>query len=105
MFSGVRGLIKGRLHFSSKDFWMVISVSILFMFGALALVWPNIKKIKLAYDYQDLAREREKLSKENRMLNLERESLRSLNRIHLLAKSEVGMTEPDEGKVVTIFLK
>jgi cell division protein FtsL len=105
MFDGARGLIKGRLHFSSKDFWMVISVSILFMFGALALVWPNIKKIKLAYEYQDLSKEREKLSKENRLLNLERESLRSLSRIHLLAKSEVGMQEPDEGKVITIFLK
>ena len=105
MFDGARGLIKGRLHFSSKYFWMVITVSILFMFGALALVWPNIKKIKLAYEYQDLSREREKLSKENRMLNLERESLRSLGRVHLLAKSEVGMKEPDEGKVITIFLK
>ena len=105
MFDGARGLIKGRLHFSSKDFWMVISVSILFMFGALALVWPNIKKIKLAYEYQDLAKEREKLSKENRLLNLERESLRSLSRINLLAKKEVGMKEPEESKVITIFLK
>lgn len=105
MFDGARGLIKGRLHFSSKDFWVVISVSILFMFGALALVWPNIKKIKLAYEYQDLSEEREKLSQENHLLNLERESLRSLSRIHLLAKGEVGMREPDEGKIITIFLK
>ncbi|PIP72212.1 MAG: hypothetical protein COW89_07685 [Nitrospinae bacterium CG22_combo_CG10-13_8_21_14_all_47_10] len=105
MFDGVRGLVKGRLHVSPKDFWMVILVSILFMFGALALVWPNVKKIKLAYEYQDLAKEREELSKENRLLSLERESLRSLNRIHLLAKSGVGMKEPEESKVITIFLK
>jgi cell division protein FtsL len=105
MFKGTRGLVKGRLQFSSKDFWMVILVSILFMFGALAMVWPNIKKIKLAYEYQDLSKEREKLSQENHLLNLERESLRSLSRIHLLAKSKVGMKEPDEGKVITIFLK
>ncbi len=105
MFDGARGLIKGRLQFSSKDFWMVISVSILFMFGALALVWPNIKKIKLAYEYQDLYKEREKLSQENRLLNLERESLRSMSRIHLLAKSELGMQEPDKSKIITILLK
>lgn len=105
MFERASGLIKGRLHFSSKDFWMIILVSVLFMFGALALVWPNIEKIKLAYEYQGLAKEREKLSKENHLLNLERESLRSLNRIHLLAKREVGMKEPDENKVITIFLK
>ena len=105
MLNEARGHIKGRLQCSSKDFWMVILVSVLFMFGAMALVWPNIKKIKLAYEYQDLSKEREKLSQENRLLNLERESLRSLSRIHLLAKGEVGMREPDEGKIITIFLK
>ncbi|MBC8288090.1 MAG: cell division protein FtsL [Nitrospinae bacterium] len=105
MFDGARRLIKGRLHVSSKDFWMVISVSILFMFWALALVWPDIKKIKLAYEYQDLAKEHEDLSRENHLLKLERESLRSLSRVHLLAKNEVGMEEPDENRVTTIFLK
>lgn len=84
---------------------MVISISILFMLGAMALVWPNVKKIKLAYEYQDLAKERRALLKENHLLNLERESLRSLDRIHLLAKRAVGMTEPDDGKIITIFLK
>ena len=105
MFDGVQRLIKGRLHISSKDFWMVISISILFMLGALALVWPNVKKIKLAYEYQDLAKVHRGLLRENHLLSLERESLRSLDRIHLLAKTEVGMKESNENKVTTIFLK
>ena len=105
MFDGVRRLIQGRLHVSSKDFWMVISISILFMLGALALVWPNVKKIKLAYEYQDMAKEQRELLKENHLLTLERESLRSLDRVYLLAKNEVGMKEPNADKVITIFLK
>jgi len=105
MFDGVRELVRGRLHVSSKDFWTVISIAVLFMLGALALVWPNVKKIKLAYEHQDLAKERRELLKENHLLNLERESLRSLDRIHLLAKGTVGMKEPEAGKVITIFLK
>ena len=105
MFDGVKSLVKGRLHFSSKDFWMVISVSILFMLGALVLVWPNVKKIKLSYEYQNLAKENRGLMKENRLLNLERESLRSLGRIHLLVKNEVRMKEPDSSNVTTIFIK
>ena len=105
MFEGVRRLVQGRLHISSKDFWMVISISILFMFGAMALVWPNIKKIKLAYEFQDLAKEHKKLLKENHLLSLERDSLTSLDRIHRLAKSKVGMKEPSAGKETTIFLK
>ncbi|MFP6638022.1 MAG: cell division protein FtsL [Nitrospinaceae bacterium] len=84
---------------------MVISISILFMFGALALVWPNIKKIKLAYGYQELDKEHSVLLKENHLLSLERESLRSLDRIHFLAKNEVGMKEPDANKLITILLK
>ncbi|MAX17494.1 MAG: hypothetical protein CMH73_04900 [Nitrospina sp.] len=105
MFDEVRSFAKEQLHISSKGFWMALLVSILFMFGALALVWPNIKKIKLGYEYQDLAKRREELSRENHLLKLERESLRSLNRIHLLAKNDVGMQEPDENRVTTIFLK
>ena len=105
MFDEVRSFAKEQLHVSSKGLWMALLVSILFMFGALALVWPNIKKIKLGYEYQDLAKRREELSRENHLLKLERESLRSLNRIHLLAKNDVGMQEPDENRVTTIFLK
>jgi cell division protein FtsL len=105
MFDGVRGLVKGRLHVSSKDFWVVISISILFMLGALALVWPNVKKIKLAYEYQDLAKEHRVLLKENHLLSLERESLRSLDRVHFLATTKVGMKEPGKDKIITIFLK
>ena len=105
MFDEVRSFAKEQLHVSSKGFWMALLVSILFMFGALALVWPNIKKIKLGYEYQDLAKRREELSRENHLLKLECESLRSLNRIHLLAKNDVGMQEPDENRVTTIFLK
>ena len=105
MFDGIRRFIQGWLLVSSKDFWMVISISILFMLGALALVWPNVKKIKLAYEYQGLAKDHRELLKENHLLNLERESLRSLDRVYLLAKNEVGMKEPEVGKVITILLK
>ena len=97
MFDGIRRFIQGWLLVSSKDFWMVISISILFMLGALALVWPNVKKIKLAYEYQDMAKEHRELLKENHLLTLERESLRSLDRVYLHAKNEVGMKEPNAG--------
>ena len=105
MFSSAKKLVQGQLHVSPKDFWVAIAVSVLFMLGALALVWPNVKKIKLAYERQDLTQERRELLKENHLLNLERESLRSLDRIQLLAKSEVGMQELDDSKLTTIFLK
>ena len=75
------------------------------MLAALALVWPNVRKVKLSYDYQALESEREKLLSENHLLRLEKESLQSLYRIQALAKDVVGMIEPKQEQVVTIFLK
>ena len=84
---------------------MVFLVSVLMMLAALALVWPNVRKVKLSYDYQALESEREKLLSENHLLRLEKESLQSLYRIQALAKDAVGMMEPKKEQVVTILLK
>ena len=84
---------------------MVFLISALMMLAALALVWPNVRKVKLSYDYQALESEREKLLSENHLLRLEKVSLQSLYRIQALAKDAVGMIEPKKEQVVTIFLK
>jgi cell division protein FtsL len=105
MFNEARQLIQGRFHISPKGFRMIFLVSVLMMLAALALVWPNVRKVKLSYDYQALEIEREELLSENHLLRLEKESLQSLYRIQSLAKDAIGMVEPNKGQVVTIFLK
>ena len=105
MFNGTRQLIQGRFHITPKGFRMVFLVSVLMMLAALALVWPNVRKVKLSYDYQALETEREELLSENHLLRLEKESLQSLYRVQALAKDAVGMIEPKKDQVVTIFLK
>ena len=105
MFSGTRQMMQGRFHITPKGFRMVFLVSILMMLAALALVWPNVRKVKLSYDYQALEAEREELLSENHLLRLENESLQSLYRVQALAKDAVGMIEPKKEQVVTIFLK
>ncbi|MZG52456.1 MAG: cell division protein FtsL [Nitrospinae bacterium] len=105
MFEKPRQLIEGRFYISPKGFRMIFLVSVLMMLAALAIVWPNVRKVKLSYDYQTLAAEREELLSENHLLRLERESLQSLYRIQELAKNEVGMIEPEKGQITTIFLK
>ena len=105
MFNEARQLIQGQFHISPKGFRMIFLVSVLMMLAALALVWPNVRKVKLSYDYQALETEREELLSENHLLRLEKESLQSLYRIQALAKDAIGMVEPQKGQVVTIFLK
>ena len=105
MFKGFRKLIQEGFHITPKGFRIVFLVSVLILFVALALVWPNVRKVKLSYDYQALEAEREELLNKNNLLRLERESLQSLYRIQALAKNEVGMIEPKIEQVTTIFLK
>ena len=105
MFEKFRQLIEQRFYISSKGFRMIFIVSALIMLVALAIVWPNVRKVKLSYDYQTLADERHKLLTENHLLHLERDSLQSLYRIQELAKNEVRMIEPVKGQITTIFLK
>ena len=105
MFKVARQLLQGRFHITPKGFRMVFLISILMMLASLALVWPNVRGVKLSYDYQALESEREKLLSENHLLRLEKESLQSLYRIQALAKDAVGMIEPKKEQVVTIFLK
>ena len=91
MFKGFRKLIQEGFHITPKGFRIVFLVSVLILLVALALVWPNVRKVKLSYDYQALEAEREELLSKNNLLRLERESLQSLYRIQSLAKNEVGM--------------
>ena len=104
MFRQVRQL-KNRLHVSSSEFQMLLFAFVLFMVGAMAYVWPNIKMINLAYEFQSIQKEHRDLLRENSLLKMERESLRSLHRILALSKTRLGLYEPDKNQVVTIFLK
>ena len=105
MFKGSRKLVEGGFHITPKGFRVVFFVSVLMLLVALALVWPNVRKVKLSYDYQALKAEREELLNENRLLSLESETLQSLYRIQVLAKNQVGMIEPKTEQITTIFLK
>ena len=105
MLKGFRKLIQGGFYITPKGFRIIFLVSVLMLLVALALVWPNVRKVKLSYDYQALKAEREELLSENRLLRLEKESLQSLFRIQALAENEVGMIEPKIEQVTTIFLK
>lgn len=104
MFKSLERL-KERLHVSSPEFRRILLASVLLMVGALAYVWPNVKMVHLAYEFQVLQKERRALQNENGLLKLEKESLRSLSRIQEIGEAQLGLRFPDKSQVVTIFLK
>jgi len=69
----------------------------------MAFVWSNTRLVGLAYKYQTLDKTHKNLLRENYFLRVERESLQSLDRIQLLAKKQIGLREPENGQIVTIF--
>ncbi len=105
MFEWIGRIAKTRVHVSPKKFWVIFMFSVLLMVGAMAFVWPNVKMVKMAYEYQSLAKEQLRLSGENNLLKVERESLESLDRIYYLAKKHTDLQSPKKGQILTVFLK
>ena len=90
---------------TSREFRMVLVAVAGLMIGAMAFVWSNVRMVGLAYEHQGLNREHRDLLRENHLLRVERGSLQSLGRIQSLAKRKIGLKEPDNGQIVTVFLK
>ena len=84
---------------------MVLVAVVGLMIVAMAFVWSNVRLVGLAYEYQALEKIQRSLLRENNLLHVEWESLRSLDRVQLLAKNKIGLGEPESRQIVTVFLK
>ena len=84
---------------------MVLVAATGLMIGAMTFVWGNVRLVGLAYEHQKLDKEHRDLLRENHLLRVERESLRSLDRIQSLARRKIGLREPESRQIVTVFLK
>lgn len=96
------GLRKG---ISFKELKIVIGISCLFMIAAMIYVWTGVKMVGLSYDYQTLRAEHIRLYRENRLVKLERESLRSLPRVEMIARRDLGMKNANPQQTVAVFIK
>ena len=105
MFEWLRRFIKMQFYVAPREFRVVLVTLVGLMVGAMIFVWNNVRLIKLAYESQPLKQERRELLREKRLLEVERESLRSLDRIQWLAKKKIGLKEPEGDQIVTIFSK
>ena len=105
MVKWLQKFIKTKFYVTSREFRMVLVAIVGLMIGAMAFVWSNVRLVGLAYEHQGLNREHRDLLRKNHLLRVERESLRSLDRIQLLAKNKIGLIEPENGQIITVFLK
>jgi len=96
---------RNQIHMSPAEFRVVVVAFVLFLSGALLYVWPNVKMVKLAYEFQNQQRLHDKLLQQNTLLKLERDSLQSLDRVQYLAEHRLDMQAPQPEQIVTIYVK
>lgn len=105
MFKWLKKIKRTRFHVTAREYRLVLMAVAGLMIAAMTFVWSNTRLVGLAYEYQTLDKTHKNLLRENYFLRVERESLQSLDRIQLLAKNKIGLREPKNGQIVTIFLK
>jgi len=105
MFKWLLKSKKKQFHVTAHEYRVVLVAVVGLMIVAMAFVWSNVRLVGQAYEYQALDKTQRSLLRENHLLKVELESLRSLDRIHLLAKNKIGLREPESRQIVTVFLK
>ena len=105
MFKWLPKTKKNQFHVTTREYRVVMVAVVGLMIVAMAFVWSNVRLVGLAYEYQALDKTRRSLLRENHLLHVEWESLRSLDRVQILAKNKIGLREPESIQIVTVFLK
>ena len=105
MFKWLPKTKKNQFHVTTREYRVVLVAVVGLMVVAMVFVWSNVRLVGLAYEYQALDKTKRSLLRENHLLHVEWESLRSLDRVQLLAKNKIGLREPESRQIVTVFLK
>ena len=105
MFKWLPKTKKNQFHVTTREYRVVLVAVVGLMIVAMAFVWSNVRLVGLAYEYQALDKTKRSLLRENHLLRVEWGSLRSLDRVQLLAKNKIGLREPESRQIVTVFLK
>ena len=105
MFNWLLKSKKNQFHVTTREYRVVLVAVVGLMIVAMVFVWSNVRLVGMAYEYQTLDKIKRSLLRENHLLHVEWESLRSLDRVQLLAKNEIGLREPESRQIVTVFLK
>ena len=104
MFNSIKST-ELSFQMNSREYRMVLIAIAGLTIGAMAFVWSDIRLVGLAYKHQILTKNYHMLLRENHLLRVERGSLQSLGRIKSLAKKKIGLKEPGNRQIVTVFLK
>lgn len=68
----------------------------------LFYVWQHVQVVRLGYEVEYLAGERDALIQQQKELRLEVARLMSLRRVEEIARGQLGLTSPKSGQVIVL---
>ncbi len=80
----------------------VVVMGLLMLLAVFCVLWVRIYSIDLGYRISETLEAGKSLQEENRQLRIARASLIAPARIENIARTELGMVEPDTTQVITL---
>ena len=95
-------LVKELDFQQTKECLLLMVLAMLCLLALLFLAWQQFEVIRRGYEREELREEIEHLTEINRQLKLERATLRSPQRIDLIARKQLGLTNPSFHQIVVL---
>ena len=86
----------------TKECLLLMTLGVLCLLIFLLLAWQHFQIIRDGYESETLKKELNQAVEANRQLKLERASLRSLQRIDHIAKTQLGLRPPSYSQIVVV---
>ena len=87
---------------SHRDYIIVTVLGAIFLVGLFIYGWQHYRWIQYGYRIEEAQKKKAQLAEIREQLRLERSSLRSPQRIDMMARHDLGMINPDPGQLVTL---
>ena len=82
---------------------MLIFVSCsLIVLGIISYIWRGVEIMSMGYRMKDIYTQQRMLKEQQQKLILEREALRSLNRVDDIATSELNLVKPNPDQIIIL---
>jgi len=86
----------------TKECVLMMTLGVLCLLIFLLLAWQHFQLVRDGYENEALKRQLSQIIEVNRQLKLERASLRSLQRIDRIAKTQLGLQSPSYSQIVVL---
>jgi len=95
-------LVKEVDYEQTKECLLLMVLGMLCLVALLFLAWQQFEVVRRGYEREELRTEIQHLAEVNRQLKLERATLRSPQRIDLIAREKLGLMSPSFHQVVVL---